>query len=231
MKICTLSGTELLSVVYDSQGRANLQGANLQGARLQGARLQGANLQGADLQCARLQGADLQCARLQGARLQGANLQGANLQDADLQGADLQGANLQGANLQDADLQCARLQGTHLQGANLQGANLPHFRVNPEEGSYVAFKRIGTCIIKLRIPEEARRTSSLIGRKCRAEFADVLEIWDGSGNPQPSVTGGYANLTYTVGERIYPDKYDEDIREEYTHGIHHFITKREAVEY
>ena len=161
----------------------------------------------------------LQCANLQGADLRGANLRGADLQDADLRWADLQGA----------DLQEADLRGAYLQGANLQGAYLPHFQLCPEEGSFIAYKKlVGGVIATLEIPAEAKRTSSLVGRKCRAEFVKVLELSSGASEANSTHD---SEFVYRVGEIVRPDKYDDDIRIECTNGIHFFITRKEAEEY
>jgi hypothetical protein len=159
------------------------------------------------------------------ANLFGANLFGANLKGANLKGADLQGANLFGADLQGANLKGADLKGADLFGANLQGdILLPHFQIC--DGELIGWKKIQGKIVKLRIPAKAKRTASLVGRKCRAEFADVLEIDDGN---IIKVVGGYdPNFVYEVGKRIYPDKYDEDIRIECSNGIHFFQTRQEA---
>ncbi len=141
---------------------------------------------------------------------------------ANLRGANLRGADLCGADLCDADLSGANLRGANLRGADLSGANLTHFQICPEEGSFIAWKKLLDGVVcKLEIPAEAKRTSSLVGRKCRAEFARVLE---GEGI---SYYGG----TYTVGEIVRPDSYDDDIRIECSHGIHFFITRKEAEEY
>ena len=71
------------------------------------------------------------------------------------------------------------------------------------------------------MPSGAKRTSSLVGRKCRAEYVKVLE---GSGI---SRRGG----EYKEGKLVYPDSYDDDIRVECTHGIHFFMTREEAEEW
>jgi hypothetical protein len=155
-------------------------------------------------------------ADLRYANLGGANLQGANLRDSNLRYANLQCANLQCANLQCANLQCA-----NLEDANLQGAKLSDFQIVPQEGSFIAYKKVNTGVIKLLIPEDAQRTSTLVGRKCRASYVKVLE---GSG---VSLTHT-SKLEYKEGEFVYPDKYDDDIRVECTHGIHFFMTKKEA---
>ena len=101
------------------------------------------------------------------------------------------------------------------------GAELPHFQICPEEGSFVGYKKVDSGVLKLLIPSEAKRTSSLVGRKCRAEYVKVL---DGSGK---SSRGG----VYKEGETVYPNSYDDDIRFECTNGIHFFMTHEEAEEW
>ena len=196
-------------------GWANLRGANLGGANLGGANLGGANLRGANLVEANLGGANLVEANLVGANLGGANLRGANLVEANLIEANLGGANLVEANLIEADLV----------GANLGGAKLPHFSIIPE-GDVIGWKKLfdGT-ICKLMISSNVKRTSSLIGRKCRAESALVLE---GEGI---SLTKQFKYINYIKGKKVLPDSYDSDIRVECSHGIHFFITKSEAEQF
>jgi len=181
------------------------------------AHLLGASLRGADLQ-----GANLLGANLEGANLESANLESANLRGASLRGANLQGARLRGANLLGANLRYAKLQGANLEGANLEGANLPHFQLVPEEGAFVGYKKVDRGeVITLSIPIFAKRTSSLVGRKCRASSVIVLK---GSGK---SGRGG----VYTEGKEYFPNAYDDDIRVECTNGVHFFITRKEAEEY
>ena len=147
---------------------------------------------------------------------QRADLCGADLCKADLCSADLYGANLCGADLRGADLCRA-----NLRDADLCGADLPHFQICPQEGSFLAYKCVDTGVITIEIPAEAKRTSSLVGRKCRAEFVRVVS---GSGT---SARGG----VYKEGEIYRPDGYDDDIRAECTNGVHFFMTRREAEEW
>lgn len=102
-------------------------------------------------------------------------------------------------------------------------ANLPPFQIVPSAGSFIAWKKTTTGVIKIRVPAKAKRTSSLVGRKCRAEYVVVLS---GDGCNGFSPTNG--KLQYKKGETIVADKYDNDIRVECTHGIHFFMTKEEA---
>ena len=203
--------------------RADLSGANLEGAYLKGANLEGACLEGANLKCTYLEDADLSDANLEGANLKGANLFCAYLKGAHLVGADLEGANLFRAYLKGVYLEGANLEGANLEGAHLVGAELPNFQICPQEGSFVAFKKTTKGVIRVLIPEGAKRTNSLVGRKCRTSKLIVLG-GDGVGGTGPN----YASIIYNEGETIECLDYDGDIRVECTKGIHFFMTEQEA---
>ena len=218
--------------------RANLSEANLRGAVLRGANLYGINLRGADLSGADLSGADLRWANLSGASLYKADLGEAILNWTSLAGANLCGANLCGADLREADLHLADLSETNLRGVNLRkinftGATLPAFQIVPPNGAFVAWKKAADgVVLKLEIPEDARRTSCLVSRKCRAEKARVLEAYTRNGEPLPvgtTVKGWYSkSFEYCVGEIAVADSYDDDIRIACAPGIHFFLTREEA---
>ena len=127
--------------------------------------------------------------------------------------------------------------------ANLSGADLRSAEYNettaffalvcPEEGDFIAWKKVGEVIIKLRIPAEAKR-SSATSRKCRCEYAEVLELQSLDGIPYNGdkvVGNNYVETIYKVGEIVRPDSWDEDRWNECSHGIHFFITRDEAVRY
>jgi len=211
-------------------------GADLSGADLSRVNLYGVNLYGANLSDADLSGADLSDANLSDANLSRVNLYGANLSDADLSGANLSDANLSGANLSRVNLYGANLYGADLSGANLSGANLSGAiraelaiaitRILPE-GDIIGYKKCkNDVIVKLKIPAEAKR-SHAFGRKCRAEFAEVLEIFGSDlGCSQHDGT-----TRYEVGKRVTCDKWSDDWQTECAGGIHFFITRLEAENY
>ena len=147
---------------------------------------------------------------------------------ANLRHADLSFANLSYTDLSYANLSRADLSGAHLSRANLSRAKLPAFLILPQLGAFIAWKKAGGRIVKLEIPADANRVSSLVGRKCRAEFVRVLDI-DGA---TEVVTDAHGPRTvYRIGEIVRPDKYDDDIRVECSHGIHFFMTREEAQEW
>ena len=152
----------------------------------------------------------------------------ADLSDAFLSGADLRRAVLSGADLRHADLRHA-----DLSGAKRNETTAFYDLQCPEEGDFIAFKKASGKIVKLRIPAEARRSSATT-RKCRAEFADVLEILntDKTKADVLEVPSNYnCEVIYKVGERVTADSWDDDRWNECSHGIHFFITFDEAVNY
>ena len=216
---------------------ANLYEANLRGADLRGANLYEADLYEADLYEADLYGADLRGANLRGADLRGANLYEANLRGANLRGADLRGANLYEADLYGADLYEANLRGANLRGADLRGANLYEakgtYMACPTDGSFIGWKKASGYIVKLQIPEDARR-SSAGGEKCRCDKAYVVEIQNADGTKADIETihsNHDANFVYTVGATVEVSDFDGDRWNECAPGIHFFIDRRAAVEY
>ena len=211
---------------------ANLRDADLRGANLYGADLRDANLRDADLRDANLRGADLRGANLRGADLRGADLCDANLRDANLRDADLRGANLCDADLRDANLRGADLRGTDLRGADLRDAKGCYLSC-PTEGSFIGWKKASGHIVKLRIPEDARR-SSATGHKCRCDKAYVMEIqnMDGTKATEDTVRSDHdKNFVYTVGATVEVPDFDDNRWNECAPGIHFFIDRREAVEY
>ena len=172
-----------------------------------------------------------------GANLSDANLRGANLRVADLRGADLRGANLRVADLRGANLSDANLSGANLRGANLRIANLSGARGGymacPTDGSFIGWKKASGYVVKLQIPEDARR-SSAGGEKCRCDKAYVAEIQNADGTKADIETvclDHDKNFVYAVGATVEVSDFDDDRWNECAPGIHFFIDRRAAVEY
>ena len=199
---------------------------NLRSANLSGADLSGANLSGADLRDARVSYANLHSADLSGADLRGADLRYVDMRNAVLYGAGLRHADMRHANLSGADLHSADLRHAVLYGANLCDAGTDSTMGLEEtyiagEGDLIVYKKLqGNVICKLLIPKEAKR-SNATGRKCRAEYAVVLE-GEGVSQHDPA-------FKYKVGETVRPrEPFDENRWDECGSGIHFFITRGEA---
>ena len=150
-------------------------------------------------------------------------------QDANLSGADLRSADLSGANLSGADLSGA------------EGCYIPF--ACPSDGAFVGWKKIthyvesetygcGSLLVKLLIPENAKRCSATTN-KCRCDKAVVLDITtlDESKHFSTVTNLNRKECTYTVGNEVHPDYFDENRWDECSHGIHFFINKQEAINY
>ena len=132
--------------------------------------------------------------------------------------------------------------------------------VCPEKGEYIAFKKAVVqvykngknatsdaikhkykglttrvpVIVELRIPKDAKRSSATT-RKCRASKAEVLSITtiDGKKHYKKAVAGYHCtcSFVYEVGKTVVPDSFEENRWIECAPGIHHFISREEAVAY
>ena len=199
----------------------------------------------ANLSYADLSYADLNDASLSYANLRYVNLNNADLNDANLRCSNLNNADLSYANLSYADLSYANLNDANLNDANLSGIKYNYLSIGlnlvcPEEGSYIGYKKAKIkeedkeeeVIIKLLITEDALRSSATT-RKCRCSKARVLSIT--SLDETKSYNEAYSNwdktFIYRVGEIVEVDNFDTNRWEECSTGIHHFITRKEAVEY
>ena len=161
-----------------------------------------------------------------------ANLCGANLCEANLRGANLCGANLCGADLREANLRGANLCGANLCGANLREAKGTYMAC-PTDGSFIGWKKASGYIVKLQIPEDARRSSAGC-EKCRCDKAFVIEIQniDGSNAYIETICSDHdENFVYAVGATVEVSDFDDDRWNECAPGIHFFIDRRAAVEY
>ena len=144
-----------------------------------------------------------------------------------LSGANLSGANLSGANLSGADLSRADLSRADLSGASGAELAVAQTRILPDEGSVIGWKKCrGGVIVKLLIPEGAKR-SHAFGRKCRAEWVEVLEVF----GADVGVSIHDAVTEYRKGEIVRPHSFSGNWQDECAPGIHFFITRLEAENY
>lgn len=164
-----------------------------------------------------------------------------DLRYADLSEANLRYADLREADLRDADLSEACLRDACLFSANLEDANLKDIKVDantlyyhlrcPEEGSYIGFKKVqGNLIVKLEIPADAARSSATTN-KCRASKAKVLEISDVERKRffEEARSVYDSNFVYKLGEVIEVPDFNNNRWKECASGIHHFMTREEAI--
>ena len=132
-----------------------------------------------------------------------------------------------GVKIPDEDLAGLRTVGDavgYIQKLEAENADLAiaRTRILPA-GEIIGWKKCKSdVIVKLRIPADAAR-SHAFGRKCRAEFVDVIE---GEG-----ISSHDRKTKYAPGLRVTCDKWDENWQEECAGGVHFFITRLEAENY
>ena len=150
---------------------------------------------------------------------------------ADLSSADLRFADLRSANLSFADLSFANLSSANLRYAKNNEFAAAIVTIVPD-GDIIGWKKLRNGLIaKLLIPVKAKR-SNATGRKCRAEYAKVLEIWNGEESVKRGESGYEDGFLYIVGKTVKPSQpFDDNRWDECSTGIHFFITRLEAEKY
>jgi hypothetical protein len=151
---------------------------------------------------------------------------------SNLIGADLREANLIGADLCGADMRDADLRGADLYNVKADSATAMFFPQCPD-GEFIGYKKAEGKIVKLLIPEDAKRSSATT-LKCRCSKAKVLEIQEIDGSPSEvkEVRSNYdKNFVYRLGETVCVEDFDDDRWHECSIGIHFFISREAAVSY
>ena len=186
------------------------------------------------------------------------NFEGANFYGSSISGAIVY-SSMKNTNLSKAKFKCD-FHGTDFYGAkqdsetsfftscmiaakNVEGLNIP--LACPSEGGFIAWKKcegrkknkyFGDVIVKLLIPEHARRSSATTN-KCRCDEAIVLDIQDYSGKSIANECTAHSLyqkdiIRYAVGRVIKPtEPFDEDRFRECASGIHFFYNREDAVAY
>ena len=87
-------------------------------------------------------------------------------------------------------------------------------------------------IVKLEVTEDSLRSSST-SNTCRESKVRVLDITDISGNKRFKEARSVYNkdVVYKVGNIVEVNDFDDNRWEEYSIGIHHYLTREEAVRY
>ena len=144
--------------------------------------------------------------------------------------------NLSGADLSNSVLSGANLSNSVLFGAKVDDKTVwPNYQICPEEGDFIGFKKTSNNKI-LRLLIMGARVNSPIGRKCRTQSAKILAVlgddnqWIEDSN-EVFVSKHDSKFEYQIGQIVEVNDFDTDIRTECTHGIHFFMTLKEAKDY
>ncbi len=122
---------------------------------------------------------------------------------------------------------CADLRGANLRGATANELTCMYHLQCPEEGAFIGWKKCqDNVIVKLQIPEDAKR-SSATSRKCRCDKAIVLDVL----GADVGISNHDNSFLYKKGETIEVLDFEPDRWRECAPGIHFFITRAEAEAY
>ena len=92
-------------------------------------------------------------------------------------------------------------------------------------------------LIKLLIPETARRRSVVGSEKCKCNQAQVIGMWHADGTKAEKAFSSYNHeFIYEIGDTVVPDEWDDapspkTVVEPCGHGIHFFTNPECAIKY
>ena len=233
-----ISNTDLrfANLKYAILNDVNFYKSDLRWANFYTTSLQHTNLSYADFRGATLNDAYICDSNLAHADFGDASLVGAYLSHSNLTKADFQGVNLAWADLRDCVFDNTDLRDCNFMYSNLRGSKyVPYIPLQcPSDGAFIGWKKVNNILIKLEIPEDARRSSATTN-KCRCDKAKVLGFYNTLGTEELDMTelvnDEYEECKYVKGEMAYPDFFDEDRWNECSHGIHFFVNKQDAINY
>jgi len=210
--------------------RADFSGANFSRADFRWADFSSADFSRADFSSADFSSADFSSADFSSADFSGANFSGANFRWADFSSADFSRADFSGANFSGANFSGANFSRADFRWADFSGTKFD-YRITPEEGSIIVWKKADNHIIKLKV-DCKNISGGLVSRKLRTDKAEVLEIQnlDGTESGLTSIESNYDNnFRYDIGKTATVNNFVRDDKIDCDTGIHFFLTRDEAV--
>jgi hypothetical protein len=199
-----------------------------------------ASVKGVNFRHAYLYGFDLRFAEITNSDLQGVNFGNANLQYINLKNSDLRWANMENANLCNSCLNGANFLHANMLNVNLRESNIRlakfdnivkiRTQISPQTGSFIGYKIInGGIIVKLKIPEHAKRSNAPGSRKCRASEAVVVEFINS--NKKIAYSAWDPTFAYEIGKTVKPkEPFSNEWYSECESGIHYYLSIEEAIE-
>lgn len=220
-------GGEKVNFSYNDLSTIDICSADFRSVDFRSASFRSAIIQNIDFSDANLCDVDFRFAKISNSKLCDADLMNADFGACILSNCDLSNCDLRNANFFNAKLSNVKLDGV------IYNDGTHFFALQcPEEGSFIGWKKCRcNTIVKLLIPEDARRSSATT-RKCRCDKAKALEIWDKNGySIQKAYSKNDADFVYRIGETVSVPNFDEDRWQECAPGIHFFLTRKEAEMY
>lgn len=186
---------------------------------------------------------------LAGLEIMNSNVRGWGLLGCKVQSFKAEFSNLAVFHFRDCTIECtsfyginfalSRFNNVHLNSVDFTETNLkdceftdvtsvdvklPEFQI-PQDCDLIGWKSTDGGVLKILVPADAKRTASVVGRKCRAERVKVI---GGARDGWDYISRWDGTTVYRNGETVVSDSYDPDPLVECTHGIHFFLTREEA---
>jgi hypothetical protein len=120
-----------------------------------------------------------------------------------------------------------------LNAVTLVNTKLPYYEPAIERGSFDCFKKLEKgYIAELHVPSDAGRVCDPMTRNVRVSKVKVLSImdrWHQVTHAYNMFSEIYGRVLYRVEKMVEPDKFD--FHPFGVHGIHVFLTRREAEDF
>ena len=145
-------------------------------------------------------------------------------------------------NFINSDLLACNIKNTDFDDSIFNNTIMPDYPMTcPKQGSFIAYKKVRDInnyhkkyILKLEIPEDARRSSAM-GIRCRCDKVKILEIQDLDGSIAKSVNkvrSIYSDeFVYELSKTVEEPNFDKCRWHECAPGIHFFMNREDAVNY
>lgn len=221
-----------------NMSRSRMSQVDFMGSELENVNMSMANIEhvvfsNCDFPCADFRRCDLRCVDMKWGSYRNADFSMANLVAVDMSHSGFEGAKFVNGGIYSSVLTEGNFDGVDFRGVKVNTSTIGYVMACPSEGSYIGWKKCGEYIVKLLVTEDALRSSATT-RKCRCSKAKVLEIqtMDGHKSNKRVVYSSYhTRFKYEVGKEVSVSDFDPNRWIECSSGIHHFVSREDAVFY
>lgn len=223
--------------------KSNMSRSRMSQVDFMGSELSNANLSMANIEhvvfsncfflCADFRRSDLRWVDMKWGTFLKADFSKANLLRVDMTNGDFREAKFVNGGIYSSVLTEGNFNEVDFRGVKVNTSTIGYVMACPSEGSYIGWKKCGEYIVKMLVTEDAMRSSATT-RKCRCSKAKVLEIqtMDGHKSNKRVVYSSYCtSFKYEVGKEVSVSDFDTNRWIECSKGIHHFVSREDAVFY
>lgn len=234
MRNCVLNKSNMSRSVMS---QVDFMGSELENVNMNMATIEHVVFSNCDFLCADFRRSSLRDVAMKCGSYRNADFSMANLVRVDMCNSDFYEAKFVNGGIYSSVLTEGNFDEVDFRGVKVNTSTIGYVMACPSEGSYIGWKKCGDkCgeyIVKLLVTEDALRSSATT-RKCRCSKAKVLEIqtMDGHKSNKRVVYSTYHTMfKYEVGKVVSVSDFDPNRWIECSIGIHHFVSREDAVFY